>query len=153
MHTCILATPIGKLGITILDDKLSSVDFLTSQHATKTSNHPLIQQITTELEFYFQNNQHRFQLPLEPEGTPFQKKVWQALREIPYGTTISYGELAKQLSTSSRAIGNACRRNPIPVIVPCHRVVAKASIGGFVGKTHGEMIDIKQWLLAHEKGA
>jgi methylated-DNA-[protein]-cysteine S-methyltransferase len=153
MYTTILSTPIGNLGITIRDNKLSNIDFLTFEHPTKPSDHPLSHQITTELLSYFQNSQHHFQLPIELSGTVFQKKVWQALWEIPPGTTVSYGELAKQLKTSSRAIGNACRRNPIPIVVPCHRIVAKASIGGFVGKTNGGMIDIKQWLLAHEKGA
>ena len=74
------------------------------------------------------------------------------MRDIPRGEVRTYGELAKQLNSSARAVGNACRRNPIPIIIPCHRVVAKKGIGGFAGHTEGATIELKQWLLAFEAG-
>ena len=84
-------------------------------------------------------------------GTPFQRRVWQALRGIPSGSTCSYGELAHELGSSARAVGGACRRNPIPIVVPCHRVAAAAGgVGGFMGQRDGEALTIKQWLLDHE---
>ena len=86
------------------------------------------------------------ELPLDPVGTPFQKTVWKQLREIPYGETITYGELAKRLHTSARAVGSAVGRNPISIIVPCHRIMgADGSLTGYAGG-----IDRKRWLLAHE---
>ena len=73
------------------------------------------------------------------------------MQKIPYGKTKSYGELAQELKTSARAIGNACRHNPLPIIIPCHRIVAKNNLGGYNGATEGKMLNIKEWLLQHEK--
>jgi len=84
------------------------------------------------------------------QGTDFQRRVWRALSKIPYAEVKTYGQLAKELQTSARAIGNACRQNPLPIIIPCHRIVASHGIGGFAGKTTGSHIDAKRWLLAHE---
>ncbi|TAM44799.1 MAG: MGMT family protein, partial [Gammaproteobacteria bacterium] len=78
--------------------------------------------------------------------------VWNALQRIPAGKVLSYGDLARKLKTGPRAVGNACRANPIPVVVPCHRVVASNGKGGFMGKTGGKALVIKDWLLAHERG-
>ncbi len=89
-------------------------------------------------------------LPLELHGTDFQLRVWQALRTIPPGEVATYGELAARLHTSPRAVGNACRWNPCPLVVPCHRVVRRDGIGGYAGHSDGETLDIKRWLLRHE---
>ncbi len=93
---------------------------------------------------------HIFQIDLESKGTLFQKQVWKTLSSIPSGETRTYGSLAKQLKTSPRALGQACRVNPILLVVPCHRVVATGGIGGFGGSMAGRSIEIKQWLLEHE---
>jgi methylated-DNA-[protein]-cysteine S-methyltransferase len=85
-----------------------------------------------------------------PAGTPFQCRVWQALRDIPPGTTRTYGELARDLGTSPRAIGGACRANPCLIAVPCHRVVARDGLGGFAGERGGKRLAVKRWLLRHE---
>ena len=90
-------------------------------------------------------------LPLLRQGTPFQHRVWSALRQIPTGQTNTYGELAKELNTSPRALANACRNNPFPLIIPCHRVLSKTGIGGYAGEVAGKLIDIKKTLLQHEK--
>lgn len=92
----------------------------------------------------------KFDVELQVEGTPFQKKVWQALQNIPAGQVRTYGQLAQQLNTSARAVGNACRANPIPLLIPCHRVVSKSGMGGFSGSRDGAPVKIKAWLLAHE---
>lgn len=110
----------------------------------------LEQRALLQLQKYCQNGQQVFDLPLKPAGTKFQQRVWQALRNIPAGEVRSYGELAHQLRSSAQAVGNACRRNPIPLLIPCHRVVAKSGLGGFVGQTEGEQLALKQRLLSHE---
>src|SRR5262249_46745434 len=102
----------------------------------------------TQLTEYFGGGRAEFELPLLPEGTPFQRKVWNALCEIPYGETISYGELARRIGqpTAARAVGLANGSNPLPIVVPCHRVIgADGSLTGFGGG-----IERKRWLLAHE---
>lgn len=92
-----------------------------------------------------------FDIPLNAVGTEFQKKVWKALLKIPIGKVVTYGDLAKRLKTSPRAVGNACRKNPISIVIPCHRVVSKTGLGGYGGKTSGESLKIKEWLLKHER--
>ena len=102
-----------------------------------------------QLTEYFAGERMEFDLPLAPEGTGFQRKVWNALCEIPYGVTISYGELARRIGqpTAARAVGLANGSNPLPIVVPCHRVIgADGSLTGFGGG-----IERKRWLLTHEK--
>lgn len=113
--------------------------------------------IKYEFACYFNNPDFQFSLLCDIQlGTPFQQRVWQALTEIPCGEVKTYGELAKELNSSARAVGNACRRNLFPVIIPCHRVVSASGIGGYAGDTldtqRGQInfLQIKQWLLAHE---
>ncbi|HET8615382.1 MAG TPA: methylated-DNA--[protein]-cysteine S-methyltransferase [Actinomycetales bacterium] len=108
----------------------------------------LLQQAVDELAAYFAGELTQFELPLQLGGTPFQLRVWQALREIPFGATATYGELAEQLGSSgaSRAVGLASNRNPVPIIVPCHRVIGAG--GGLVG--FGGGLACKRWLLDHE---
>lgn len=145
-------SPLGNIQLTFNDDKLISINYT----ATKSNNQPQ-NQLTTktinELNKYFNNPNYKFNIDLELNGTPFQQKVWQALQKIPTGKLVTYGDLAKQLNTSPRAIGNACRSNPIPIIIPCHRVVAQNDLGGYSGKQHGKMMNIKKWLIQHENGS
>jgi methylated-DNA-[protein]-cysteine S-methyltransferase len=89
-------------------------------------------------------------LPVAPVGTPFQRRVWQRLSAIPPGEALSYGALARELGTSARAVGGACRTNPIPLVIPCHRVVATNGLGGYSGERGGDWLAKKRWLLAHE---
>ena len=98
-------------------------------------SHPVLRAAAKQLKEYFSGKRKSFDLPLKPEGTEFQMKVWRELSRIPYGTTISYGEQAKRVGdkNAARAVGSANGRNPIAIIVPCHRVVASSGIGGFGG--------------------
>lgn len=119
-----------------------------------------IQKIKKELKCYLDDGSFHFSLPCHIElGTPFQQKVWRALAEIPSGEVKTYGRLAKELNSSAQAIGNACRNNLFPVIIPCHRVVSASGIGGYAGDTldvqKGQIhfLRIKQWLLTHEATA
>lgn len=85
-----------------------------------------------------------------PTGTPFQRRVWRQLQRIPPGQTRSYGEIARLLHSSARAVAGACRANPLPILIPCHRVVAAHGLGGYMGQTGGAGVAIKRWLLHHE---
>ena len=151
-NTCdiVLDAPLGKLGICLHAGKIIRLDYLGNRAAPKPATTPLGRQVTAQLAKYFANTQSRFTLPLELHGTDFQRRVWQALTQIPAGKTLTYGELAGQLDSGARAVGNACRNNPVSIIVPCHRVVSASGIGGYSGKTDGREINRKQWLLAHE---
>ncbi|MBK1719557.1 methylated-DNA--[protein]-cysteine S-methyltransferase [Thiocystis violacea] len=106
--------------------------------------------ITRPLSDYFERAAFTFDLPLELEGTPFQQRVWAVLRAIPAGRTRTYGEVAEELGSAARAVGQACRANPCPIVVPCHRVVGRRGLGGFAGDTSGRRIAVKRWLLDHE---
>lgn len=147
--TGVFSSPLGKIGVAIKNDALVRLDFASSK--LKPSSHSLIAKIQQQLNKYFKGAPYSFDFPINLSGTNFQKKVWAALTKIPAGKVVTYGELAKQLKSSARAIGNACRKNPIPIIIPCHRVVAKNSIGGYSGKTAGKNIKTKKMLLAHDK--
>jgi len=110
--------------------------------------------IAAELAEYFAGERRAFTVPVIAEGTPFQRAVWDALREIPYGATCTYAELAERIGSPRgiRAVGQANRRNPIPVLIPCHRVVAAdGGLGGYLG-IHGAStaLAVKRWLLRHE---
>lgn len=120
------------------------------EHTTSAAARLLVE-TKRQLQEYFAGSRQRFDLPLDPVGTEFQLQVWQVLRAIPYGTTITYGEQASRLGDrkKSRAVGAANGRNPISIIVPCHRVVG--STGALTGFAGG--IEAKSWLLRHEQGA
>ena len=148
MHTNI-TTPIGYINISFTEKEIHNVSLFTKK-ATVTNKNALEKDIKEQLTAYFKGELKEFRLPLNIKGTNFQEKIWQALRKISYGKTKTYGQLAKELNTSARAIGNACRENPVPIIIPCHRIIAKNSIGGFAGKTKGYKITAKEWLLQHE---
>jgi len=149
-HQAVLASPIGKLGITTSATHLLSIDFIDCEIAEQSASNPLAEEVCLQLKAYFNDKNYGFTLPIAEFGSPFQQLVWQQLRHTKPGETLTYGELAKQLNTSARAIGNACRRNPIPIITPCHRIVAAGHIGGYSGRITGNIWNIKQWLLSHE---
>jgi len=106
----------------------------------------------TQLREYFAGTRRDFDLPLAPAGTDFQRRVWTSLSAIPFGETRTYGDVAAAVGCkAARAIGQANRRNPIPIVIPCHRVLASAGIGGYSGEDgDGKELDTKRWLLRHE---
>lgn len=104
--------------------------------------------IGNEINTYFNNPRHRFQLTLKPQGSTYQLQVWNALLVIPVGRTLTYGELSIKLQSSPRAIGQACKNNPLALFIPCHRVVGKTNHGGYMGKA--EAVQYKLHLLNHE---
>jgi len=144
-------SPIGKITFHIENNLLTLVRFAAANTTLTQNIDPNYSNLIQQLNDYFTGQRQTFTIDFSLNGTPFQKKVWHALNEIPYGTTKTYGELAQELKTSPRAIGNACRHNPIPIIIPCHRIVSKENIGGFSGATSGNLISMKKWLLDHEQ--
>ena len=159
-----LTTPLGELILTASDTALTGVYFPTSRRGPAPTHQAswveangegaaakLLARAREQLSEYFARTRTTFDLPLEALGSAFEHRVWNALRTIPYGATTSYGELAKRLGDrhASRAVGLANGKNPIPIIVPCHRVVgAKGELTGFGGG-----LDRKRWLLEHEGAA
>lgn len=152
-HNCVLDSPIGKLGIIVTRNQITKIDFLPANAPPVAVGSRVIRSAVANLKKYFYNPKLRLSLILNSSaflgGTVLQKKIWRALQKIPCGKTITYGELAKKIKTGPRVIGNACRANPLPIIIPCHRVVAATSLGGYCGKNK-KLLKIKKWLLKHE---
>jgi methylated-DNA-[protein]-cysteine S-methyltransferase len=146
-----LATPFGVLGICCTADALTGIDFLAPDTPLQAPGDAFSRKVCEQLLAYFADPDFHFNLPLQFNGTAHQGRVWQAMCAIPRGQTRQYGELAKELASSARAVGQACGANPIPIVIPCHRVVSKAGLGGFANHSEGYTLDIKRWLLAHEQ--
>ena len=144
-----ITAPFGALCIRVGERAVLSIDFAQETGDAVLPSSALARQTIALLRAYFDDPGTRFGVPLAPAGTPFQQRVWRALIEIPVGDVMTYGELAKRLDSAPRAIGQACAANPIPIIIPCHRVVARSGIGGFMGS--GAAHPAKAWLLGHER--
>ncbi|KFN38748.1 MAG: cysteine methyltransferase [Sulfuricurvum sp. MLSB] len=132
----ILHTPIGTMIATADAHGITSLDFTDETLRNADSEHPLLLRLEEELREYFEGKRKTFTLPLNPRGTPFQKAVWETLRTIPYGETISYAQEAERFGNPKavRAVANANGRNPIAILIPCHRVIASGGgIGGYSG--------------------
>jgi len=128
------------------EDSLASVNSLKKEQVKKKGHSPVFEQLAS----YFLAAKQIENISFQAVGTEFQKRVWSELQKIPMGETRSYGQIAKTLNSSPRAVGNACRNNPILILIPCHRVVSATGIGGFSGEKEGEKINVKRWLLTHE---
>jgi len=145
-----LLVPFGMLGIRCEGAALCGIDFLPDSEDPQQPIDAFAEQVCAQIVRYMLDSEEKFIFPLRLAGTPHQIKVWQALSEIPHGMTRSYGELAAELHSSAQAVGQACGANPLPIVIPCHRVVAKSGMGGFMRQGEGAALDIKRWLLAHE---
>lgn len=138
-------SPVGDLTVSEDEGAIVALDFGRGMTQTRTA---LLDEAVAQLAAYFDGSLSAFDLPLNPHGTEFQKKVWELMRAIPYGGTRAYADLARDLNSAARAVGGACGANPIPVIIPCHRVLAAGGkMGGFSG---GEGIPTKLALLRLE---
>lgn len=125
-----LESPLGPLTLSEQDGAIVALDWGWGRDQAPT---PLLERARDQLDAYFDGESCGFELPFRPHGTPFQHRVWQAMQAIPYGQTQTYGELAQRLGGIARAVGLACGANPIPILIPCHRVVAQAGLGGYSG--------------------
>ena len=142
-----------RLGACFTGDALTRLDFLPVDAPASTRLDARARQLAHELDAYWHNPKHAFDVLFAPPGTPFQLRVWHALMTIPAGHPTTYGTLAKQLGTAARAVGQACGANPLPILIPCHRVVASSGLGGFMHSASGAPLEVKTWLLAHERRA
>ena len=148
MVECIITSPLGYTKITGDENGISSVIVLDSEEKITDLIPIELEDCVFQLQDYFEGIRQNFDLKLNPEGTDFQKNVWKLLEQIPYGKTISYLDLTKQLGDikAIRAVANANAKNPLWIIVPCHRVIgSNGSLTGYAGGLHR-----KQWLLNHE---
>lgn len=150
-YDAVIATPIGRVGVRLRTGRVVDIGFLSGRARLRSSQDPAVRAVCAELERYFADPAYRPRVPLALEGTPFQRRVWRLLQRIPSGHTASYGKLARRLGSSPRAVGGACRANPVPIVVPCHRVVSSTGLGGFMGRRAGPAMRIKERLLAHER--
>ncbi|CAH1905150.1 Methylated-DNA--protein-cysteine methyltransferase [Candidatus Nitrotoga sp. HW29] len=146
-----LPTPFGMLGICCEADTLTNINFLESAATLQLPSQAFAREVCRQLQAYFIDPNFHFNLSLKLNGTAHQTKVWRAISAIPLGQTRNYGDLATLLASSPRAVGQACGSNPIPIVIPCHRVISKSGIGGFIHQRGGNALDIKRWLLTYEK--
>lgn len=140
-----LTTPLGEITLTEEEGALVALDWGRGRDQAAT---PLLREARDQLHDYFDGRRLRFDLPLAPRGTPFQRRVWAALRRIPPGETRSYADIAREIASAPRAVGQANGRNPLPILIPCHRVIAAdGALGGYSGEGGAAA---KRFLLAHE---
>ncbi len=146
MQRASLQTPLGGVGLVEKDEAIVEVFWTDRALAAET---PLLRRALAQLEAYFAGELREFDLPLAPAGGAFQQAVCQALLAIPYGRTRTYGEIAKDLDSYGQPVGAACGNNPIPIIIPCHRVLSANGLGGFSARGG---VETKIALLKHEGG-
>ncbi len=149
MSARLIDTPAGPLLIVESGGKIAEIRFAAGTESDRDDT-PLLRRVTEQITEYFAGARRHFDLPLAPAATAFQARVRAAMQDIPYGQTRSYGELAHSAGGAPRAIGQACGANPLPLVVPCHRVVAANGLGGYSG---GKGLATKRALLALEGGA
>ncbi|SKA07022.1 methylated-DNA-[protein]-cysteine S-methyltransferase [Enhydrobacter aerosaccus] len=148
MTICFIDSPVGRLSLEAEGEALCAVRWTNADEPPLDTPSRVLREATLQLKRYFERKLKRFDLPLLQHGTDFQKRVWAMMRDIPYGETATYGGMAMALGSGPRAVGMACGRNPIPIIVPCHRVLASGGKeGGFSG---GRGLPTKRQLLAVE---
>jgi len=134
METLCIKSPVGDLTLFEDDGKIIALDWGQGFETPRTSKNPVLNQTAQALHEFFISGADDFKaLPLDPDGTDFQRRVWSQMQKIEPGRVKTYGEIAKTLNSSPRAVGNACGANPIPILIPCHRVVAQSSLGGYSG--------------------
>lgn len=146
-----IQAPFAVLGICTEEDWLTDIDYLPLDTPLMAPSTPLAKEVCGQLEAYLLNPQYKFNLSLHISGTVHQRRVWDLIQEIPCGQTSSYAEIAAKIHSAPRAVGRACGANKIPIVIPCHRIIAKnGGLGGFMNANQGEPLEIKRWLLRHE---
>ena len=153
MFDVVVAFPTMKVGVVTRDDRVVEIRYLPPSSSVVAARNELAGRAAAQLERYRQDPDARFDLPLAVEGTSLQRGIWDAMCAIPRGRTRTYGELAQELGADARAVGQACGDNRLPIVIPCHRVVAADGIGGFGHSRRGYLLEAKRWLLMHEAPA
>jgi methylated-DNA-[protein]-cysteine S-methyltransferase len=145
-----LDTPFGIVGVRTEGDALAQVVYLPRHAGALAPTNSLAERACAQIEKYIADPGYRFNLPLNPAGTAFQRRVWDMIATIPRGATMTYGDMARALCSGPRPVGQACGTNHFPLVIPCHRVVAAKGLGGFAHNSSGYLIEVKRWLLLHE---
>ena len=145
-----LATPFAVLGVRTVGERVTDIDYLPFGIETLAPTTRLAERTCREIERYLDDPQYVPQVSFEYAGTAFQCRVWREISAIPCGTTLTYNDIARALRTAPRTVGGACGRNRLPIVIPCHRVLAAGGLGGFMGGKGEGPLAIKRWLLKHE---
>jgi methylated-DNA-[protein]-cysteine S-methyltransferase len=145
--------PKFKVGVATRDGVVAGLKYLPSSFSAVSPTGSIAERAAQQLEAYRRDANSRFDLPVVIEGTELQKAVWRAMCAIPRGKTRTYGDLARELGADPRDIGQCCGDNRLPLVIPCHRIVAADGIGGFAHATSGYLVEAKRWLLMHEAAA
>lgn len=161
MFDVVIEFPKMKVAVATRDDRVVEIRFLPPSSSDVLPKNALAERAARQLERYRDDPDAKFDLPVVVEGSPLQRAVWDAMCAIPRGNTRTYGDIARQLGAhfpapgpvDARAIGQACGDNRLPIVIPCHRVVAADGIGGFGHATGGYLLEVKRWLLMHEAPA
>jgi methylated-DNA-[protein]-cysteine S-methyltransferase len=147
----VIEFPAMRVGVRTLGLLVSEICFLPRSVPLLAPRNGVARFVARDLERYLADPDTRFGFGVVERGTAFQRRVWQAIAAIPRGRTLSYGQLARQLRSAPRAVGQACGANWFPLVIPCHRVVGANGLGGFGHHGEGFHLEIKRWLLEHEK--
>ncbi|HJV79328.1 methylated-DNA--[protein]-cysteine S-methyltransferase [Noviherbaspirillum sp.] len=152
IFSAIVEAPFGAIGVRTEPGILRELVYLPKSFHEKAPTDALSEQAARQVEQYLEDPDFQFDLPLAEVGTAFQHRVWQAISAIPRGDVVTYGQIAKQIRSAPRAVGQACGANWFPLIIPCHRVTASGGLGGFSNHDEetGFHVGVKRWLLAHE---
>lgn len=152
LFSAVVAAPFGAVGIRTEGGLVRELVYLPAGYREKAPTDKTAERAARQTESYLKQPDYRFDLPLAPAGTPFQRKVWDAISKIPRGEVLTYGTLAKVIRSAPRAVGQACGANWYPLVIPCHRVTAAGGLGGFSNHDEetGFHVGVKRWLLAHE---
>jgi len=149
MASLSIVSPVGNL---VLEEAGGAIASISWDNDPAGNGSPLLAEAAQQLDAYFAGKLRDFDLPLRPAGSDFEQRVWAAMRDIPYGETRSYGDLAAATHSAARAVGRACGRNPIPIVIPCHRVLGKGWMGGYSGagglKTKQALLELEGALTA-----
>jgi methylated-DNA-[protein]-cysteine S-methyltransferase len=149
-HQARYPAPFAVIGIRTSGGAVTGIDYLPRGTQTLAPMDGLAERVCLQIERYLDDPEYRFGLPLEYQGTEFQCRVWRAIARIPSGRTRTYRDLAASVGSAPRPVGAACGANRIPLVIPCHRVVARDGLGGFMHRRSGRPLEIKRWLLRHE---
>jgi len=153
MYDVTVEFPKFKVGVTTREGIVTELKYLPLSFGSVSAKTSLAERAAAQMEGYKRDPNSKFDLPVVIEGTDLQKAVWRAMCAIPRGKTRTYGDLARELGADPRDIGQCCGDNRLPLVIPCHRIVAAGGIGGFAHATSGYLLEAKRWLLMHEAAA
>ncbi|MDA0237981.1 MAG: methylated-DNA--[protein]-cysteine S-methyltransferase [Proteobacteria bacterium] len=148
-----IRAPFGYISVLTTNDLVIRIDYCAHEKGFQAHSNKLSVEVMKQINAYLIDPSFTFDLPLNMQGSSYRKRVWDQIAKIPAGETKTYGEIAVSINSSARAVGRACGDNPFPLVIACHRVVARNGIGGFMHSTGSFALKVKYWLLTHEAKA